>query len=161
MSFDIFLQKFKNGAPAEVSRSGILALLKSQHYTGPDSLGFYDIRFADGVSVEFSAQGLESSEVFEGCAFHVRGFSEQLVEFVFDVARAGSMAIIPVTEDPVVLLTSENDQRELPSDVLRDFHIILLMSAAELQLILQQGYTVWSKYREQAAGGAISNTGTT
>ncbi len=161
MSFDIFLQKFENGAPAEVSRSGILALLKSKQYTGPDSFGVYDIQFPDGVSVEFSAQGLESSGAFEGCAFHIRVFSEQLVDFVFDVARAGNMAVIPTTEDAIVLLTSEDDKRELPSDVLQGSHLILLTSAAELQVILQQGYTVWSKYREQAAGGAISSTETT
>ena len=156
MSFDIFLQKFKNGSPANVLRSGILALLKSKQYTGPDKFGVYDIQFSDGVSAEFSAQGLESSGAFTGCAFHIRAFSEQLVEFIFDVARAGNMAVIPTTEDAIVLLPSEDDKRELPVDVLEDFHLILLTSAAELQLILQQGYAVWSKYREQVAGGAAS-----
>ena len=158
MSFDIFLQKFRNGTPAEVPRSGILALLKSKQYTGPDKFGFYDIQFHDGVRVEFSAKSLESNGSFKGCAFHIRAFSKQLVEFIFDVAHAGNMSIIPTTEDAIVLLLSEDDKRELPSDVLERFHSILLTSAEELHLVLQQGYAGWPKYREQVAGSSVSKT---
>ena len=151
MSFDIYLERFKSGAPVEVPKSGILRILKSRQYTGPNALGFYDVQFPDGASVEFSASGLESDDPFRGCAFHVRGFSKLLVEFIFDVARIGNMTIIPVTEEAIMVLPADADKKELPPELLQDFRLVPLTSVDELEAILQQGYKGWSKFREQVA----------
>ena len=151
MSFDIYLEGFKSGAPVEVPKSGILSILKSKHFTGPDGFGFYNVQFPDGETVEFSAAGLEADDPFRGCAFHVRGFSKHLVEFIFEVARVGDMTIIPVIEESIMVLPSDDAKKELPPEVLLDFRLVPLTSVAELEVVLQQGFSGWSKYREQVA----------
>lgn len=81
MSFDIFLQRFENGESAKINREPVRRVLYSRNVTPPDKCGFYAVRFADGVEVEFSAKGLVREGDFDSCAFHFRGMSSQLVEF--------------------------------------------------------------------------------
>jgi hypothetical protein len=77
VSFDIFLQRFVGGEPAEAHRVQVKAVLQANHHSGPDRYGFYVVSFPDGVDVELSAKGLDGSESFKRCAFHVRGMISQ------------------------------------------------------------------------------------
>lgn len=149
MSFDVFLQRFKGGEQAEVERAPVLAVLRAEEHSELDEFGFSIVQFHDGIAVEFSASGLESTEPFTGCAFHIRGFGEPLVKFMFDVACAGDMVIIPAMEGPVVGLVSEVQQAELPQEIRDEFQPALLRSAHDLGMLLEGGYEAWSAYRDQ------------
>jgi hypothetical protein len=39
MSFDVFLQRFAEGEPADVDREQVHAVLHSRQYSGPDRFG--------------------------------------------------------------------------------------------------------------------------
>jgi hypothetical protein len=94
MSFDVFLQKFENGKPAEVRRQPVLEVLRSTDYRGPGEYGTYVVHLRDGTVVELSASGLESQKTFQGCAFWIRGFSHDLLDFMLQIARAGEMVML-------------------------------------------------------------------
>lgn len=149
MSFDVFLQRFTGGEEAEVERAPVLAVLRTMEHDGPDEFGFYIVRFHDGIEVEFSASGLESTEPFTGCAFHIRGYGEALVSFMFGVACAGDMVIIPAIEDSVVGLLSEVQRAQLPAEMRDEFKPALLCSAHDLGRLLEGGYKAWLAYRNQ------------
>jgi hypothetical protein len=116
MSFDVFLTKFSAGMPAESNRDAVLAVLNKAKFQGPDEHGFYVVEFADGHSVEFSAGGLQGEGEFNDCAFHIRGMSPDLVRFVFEIAKAGDMVMMPATEDFVPILSLPGQQNELPKE---------------------------------------------
>jgi len=149
MSFDVFLQRFAGGESARVDRQPLLAVLKSASYRGPDDFGFYVVEFADGVDVEFSAKGLESEDPFTGCAFHIRGFGDGLMQFMFDIARAGDMVIIPAMEGNPLVLVAEGQRRNVPADLQESFQSIVVASAGELGAILSGGFKGWSAYRDR------------
>jgi hypothetical protein len=118
VSFDVFLQSFAKDESAHVDRSSVRRILDATSYRGPDDFGFYVITFPDGGSVEFSASGLESQETFTHCAFHIHGLGEGLVRFIFDIARASDMVIMPaIAENPLILL-SEDQRAHVPREAL-------------------------------------------
>lgn len=136
MSFDVFLERFADGRPDEVNRWAVRDVLRTATYRGPDDFGFYLVAFPDGVEVEFSARGLESDESFSGCAFHIRGSGAHLMQFVFDVARAGDMVILPAMEGNPVVLVSEAQKADLPTDISAGLEPILVRSPEELAAVL-------------------------
>jgi hypothetical protein len=152
VSFDVFLLRFANGESAQVERQSVRDVLKSAAYRGPDDFGFYVVEFPDGLEVEFSAKGLESRESFTGCAFHVRGFGDGLMKFMFDIARAGDMVIIPAMEGNPLVLVSEQQKQDVPADLQESFQSIVVGSAAELGAVLSGGFDGWSTYRDQVLG---------
>jgi hypothetical protein len=149
MSFDVFLKRFADGESAQVDRQPVREVLLGAKHHGPDDYGFYVVSFPDGVEVEFSAEGLESRESFSECAFHIRGFSDYLMKFIFDIARAGDMAIIPVMEGNPFVLVSEQQKTTLPVDIQEEFQLIVVDSAGELGAVLSGGFEGWSAYRDQ------------
>jgi hypothetical protein len=156
MSFDVFLQRFECGEPGVVNADRVRAVLLSREFTGPDRFGFYDVSISDGIHVEFSAKGLADGTGFDGCAFHIRSMSAELVQFVWEIATAGDMVIMPAMEDFVPILSSPEQITSLPSDLRRDYpHPVVCGSAAELESLLNGGYTGWKKYRDQIANGSL------
>jgi len=147
VSFDVFLQRFADGQTAEADRRCVLEVLKATTYRGPDDFGFYVVAFPDGVAVEFSASGLESGLSFTGCAFHIRGSGDSLMKFMFDVARAGDMVIIPTMEGSLVILVSENQKANLPAEVSESLKPIFVRSPGELAAVLTSGFEGWTAYR--------------
>lgn len=119
-----------------VDREPVLAVLRTVEHSDSGELRFSTLRFADGTDAEFSAEGLVSPGDFTGCAFFTRGFSDPLVKFIFDVACAGDMVIMPALECGAVGLVSEAQRAELPPDVLDVFHPVLLSSANDLGKLL-------------------------
>jgi hypothetical protein len=88
MSFDLYLERLVSGESAEVDKVAVLEQLRRHCPDREDKWGVYDVRFPDGSHVEFVAKGLESAEKFSGCAFHLRGFTPLIVEFVLFTALA-------------------------------------------------------------------------
>ena len=154
MSFDVFLQKFVRGEPAKANRESVRAVLSTQDFSGPDDFGFYDVRFTDGSEVEFSASGLSGESDFAACAFHIRGMSQRLVSFIWDIAKAGEMVILPAMDDFVPILSSLEQHNHLPQDLARDFPVpVVCKSPAELESLLVGGYSGWQRYRNQVIDG--------
>jgi hypothetical protein len=151
MSFDVFLQKFADGKPAEANRDRVNAVLKTREFTGPDKFGFYVVKFPDGFHVEFAAIGLDGASEFTGCAFHIRGISSHLVEFIWEIAKAGDLVILPAMEDFVPILSSPDQKPQLHPDLARDWpEPVVCGSKAELEIILFRGYAGWEQYRNNS-----------
>jgi hypothetical protein len=154
MSFDIFLQKFSEGKPAEANREAVLAVLNKVAFTGPDKFGFHIVKFPDGVDVEFSAKELYSIGEFTGCAFNVREMSPHLIKFIFEIAKAGDMIILPSNGDSLILSLPDQNQH-LPQDLAEnDPPPVVCESAAELEALLCGGYEQWRKYRDKFVSGS-------
>jgi hypothetical protein len=149
MSFDIFLQRFEGGEPAPISRDSVRRVLHAHDYSDPTRTGFYNVRFPDGVEVEFSASGLENEKKFDNCSFHVRGTGPYLITFIWDMADAGDMVILPAMEEPVAILTSPGQLSHLPPDAIKNFRPVVCSSPNQLGELLFKGYDGWSEYREQ------------
>jgi hypothetical protein len=102
------------------------------------------------VDVEFSARGLESGG-FTDCAFHIHGFGDYLAKFIRDVARAGQMVIMPAMEGNPIILLSDDQRADVPSDALEHLRPVVVQSVDELKAILTGGFQGWSAYRDQVA----------
>lgn len=148
MSFDVFLQRFVCGKPAEVCRQSVRAILTASSHTGPDEHGYFVVKFPDGVDVELSAKGLDGrGGSFTGCAFHVHALSPALAAFIFEVAKAGDMVVLPAMEDFVPILSAPEQRNELPPDLqIGERGPIWCRSASELAVLLSGGYAAWQKY---------------
>jgi hypothetical protein len=132
MSFDVFLLRFASGEPAEVNRDQVQAVLRTRQHSGPDRFGHYTVTFPDGVEVELSAQGLDGTAKFTGCAFHLRSMSPHLPEFIFALAKA-DMVVLPTTERSVAILSSPQQREHLPPDLARDgWELVVCDTSAEL-----------------------------
>jgi hypothetical protein len=150
MSFEVYLQKFAAGEPAEVNRDSVNAVLRTQEFTGPDDFGFYTVKFSDGVDVELSAKGLDGAARFTGCAFHIHSMSPHLLRFILEVAKAGDMVVLPLMEDLVPILSSPEQKQQLPSCFAQDSpEPVFCESTAELGSLLSRGYDGWQNYRNQ------------
>lgn len=150
MSFDVFLQRFVGGEPAEVRRESVRPVLMASSHSGPAEYGYFIVTFPDGVDVELSAKGLDGSSSFTGCAFHVRGLSSNLAAFIFEIAKAGDMVVLPAMEDFVPILSAPGQRNELPPDLqASERGPIWCRSASELEVLLSGGYAAWQKYLNQ------------
>ena len=147
MSFDVFLQRFADGEPAEVNRDKVHAVLRTRQYSGPNRFGYYTVTFPDGVEVELSAQGLDGTAEFTGCSFEIRCMSPYLPGFILELAMAGDMVVLPTTERSVALLSSRQQRQHLPPDLARDgWEFVVCDSSAELESLLFAGFADWQKY---------------
>jgi hypothetical protein len=154
MSFDIFLQKFSDGQPAEANREAVLAVLKSADFNGPDKFGIHRVKFPDGVDAEFSAKELYDAGEFNACAFHMHGNSPHLSKFIFEIAKAGDMVILPAMEDFIPILSSSLQKEHLPQELAENEPPpIVCESSEELEFLLNGGYEGWRKYRDQIISG--------
>jgi hypothetical protein len=132
------------------------------------------ISFLDGANVEFVAKDLiddakpyDPNELisnpfggpplpptppFFGCTFFVREFSPQLVDFVFEAARAGGFSIEACGGgDLPTILVSESQSADLPTD---DRNVVVVDSGADLAQLLAAGHEKWQAYRDQVMNSA-------
>jgi hypothetical protein len=159
MSFDLHLRHFAGGDSAPVDPGPVARVLARERHRGPDEFGFYLVEFADGASVEFNARGLGGREPFDGCAFHLRGISPQLIEFVFDVARAGDFVLFNAQgddsdESPVVITVGPDQAAHLPPELAEQYKGRPVCASAEkLGAMLLPGFAGWEAYRNQVMKG--------
>ena len=92
-----------------------------------------------------------------GCAFHIRAFSDDLMKFILDVARAGDMVIIPAMEGNPLLLVSEVQKKGVPADVRESLRPIVVESSGELGAVLLGGFEGWLSYRDRVFRQPQSN----
>ena len=149
MSFDVFLQRFENGQLASVNRKRVRDVVRTASCRGPDDFGFYLIAFPDGAEVELAAKDLEGDKPFVGCAFFIRGFPKALPEFIYRIACAGDMIIMPAMEGAPLIFVSEDQRVHVPADFMERMHPVLVNSSEELGALLTGGFEGWSTYRNQ------------
>ena len=182
MSFDVYLQHFERGLPAEADRAAVAAVLRGLEATGPDTSGHYHVRVNDlwtlvksrhspvteleivGASeavpgpgrepyiLAISVGDLEAEEEFRGCAFFLHAFSPGIAEVIFRIAEAGGMAIIPAAEIGP-LLPPTADPGDLPEDLSQAHRIA---SGTELFSLLSTDYGRYASWRDRVIGGTAS-----
>ena len=151
MSFDLILQCFESGEPEPADRQSVLKVLQKHCKDTPDDFGYYIVNFQDGSSLEFSAKGLQSSESFTGCSFHIRGVSRELITFVYEVAVAGNMVIFNAQgtdepHNPIALLVKSWQSTDLPEGVAAN--PILCNSPSHLSELIGFSFEGWKDYRD-------------
>jgi hypothetical protein len=147
MSFEVFLQRFVGGEPAEVNRDQVHAVLRSRQCSGPNRFGYYTVTFPDGVEVELSAEGLDGKAEFTGCSFELRSMSPYLPEFILELAKAGDMVVLPATERSIAFLSSPEQKEHLPPDLAQDgWELVVCDSSTELESLLFGGFAAWQRY---------------
>ena len=155
MSFDLYLERLVSGELAEVDKTAVLEELR-RHCSDPGGKwGVYEVRFQDGSRVELAANGLESSENFTGCAFHLRGFTLPILSFVIDIAKAGDMFIFnaqgrDTLASPVAILTSEAQICHLPKTAWS--HPVHCRNAVHLAALLGADHEEWERFRDNVIG---------
>jgi hypothetical protein len=156
VSFDLYLERLVSGESAEVDKAAVLEQLR-RHCPDPgDKWGVYDVRFSDGSHVEFAAKGLESGDQkFTGCAFHLRGFTPPILEFVLDIAKAGDMCMFNAQgrdspASPVAIVISEAQICHLPKAA--SSNPVHCTSAAHLAALLGGDHQEWESFRDRAIG---------
>ena len=146
MSFDVFLLKFAKGDSCELSRDALLGVFK-RHDFQQISNGYYDIRLADGSSVDLQALGLTSSTRFTLCTFFIRGGSDSIGHLIFESAQVTGGVLIPTMDQNPCIVVDVSQRTELPSDFTQP--VGECRSAEELTRLLRTGYQAWSRYRDQ------------
>ena len=161
MSFDLPLMRLVAGEPAEADRANVLAVLRRHCRDTANRFGYYLVKFADGSRVEFLAKQLESDGKFTGCGFHLRGLTEAVLTFVFDIAVAGDMFIFNAQGssdnpmNPLALPVSASQLAHLPPGVAVD--PVVCRSQQHLAELLGAGFQQWAGYRTQLVGKALSS----
>ncbi|MDR2127892.1 MAG: hypothetical protein LBP52_02320 [Burkholderiaceae bacterium] len=166
MSFDLYLEHFESGESAPVDRDKILAILLREHCQ-KDRYGFHLAEFSDGTHVSMTMPNLEDGEEgedggkdFTGCAFHLRGFSPMIINFIFSVAEAGDMVIFNfqgknTVDDPVLIALNPQQLPHLPkltTNGTEAYIPVLCTSPEQLWTLLGMGFEEWTDYRDQVIG---------
>ena len=120
-------------------------VLKGATSHGPDDFGCHVVKFQDGGVAQIFASELE-----RGCMAALRGITPDLLQFLYDMLVAGRWVMLPAMENPVSITTPSSSVSGLPEDFLE---VVECKSAAELGVLLNDGFQTWKKYRDQVLGG--------
>ena len=140
MSFDVFLQRFQDGKSAAADHESVRRVLEGRRRSeiGGDA---YDVQFDDGSHVEFSPG-----------AFSLRGISQEVVAFMFEVAKAGRTVMFPAMEGSLCIVFDADQKAHLPRQLSEKFNVVECQSAEELAELLSGGYSSWRAYRDRIVG---------
>lgn len=165
MSFDIFFQpcrftgtqvvktnpftgesqSFSSNEPLnDAELKAVRQVLKQANAHGPDEHACYVVQLGDGGGAEIFGDQLAT-----GCMAALRGMTPDLIQFLFDLLKAGNWVMLPAMEDAVAITTSPESMKGIPSDFPR---VVVCNSAEELGTLLTNGVHAWEKYRDQVVG---------
>ena len=165
MSFDIFFQPCRFGTeavevqdestgqtrkilPNEPLTAAELAavrnVLSNANASAPDNYGCYQVRFTNGGSAEIYGSNLE-----KGCMVALWGLTAETLKFLFDLLKAGNWTMIPPTRETRAIASSVNAFKRIPEGFPPT---AVCESPAELGIILNDGFDIWEKYRDQIVG---------
>ncbi|GHS88544.1 hypothetical protein FACS189487_07030 [Campylobacterota bacterium] len=152
MSFDLFLYCFKAGDTAPADRAAVKRVIDEQGVVTPDQYGQYHVPLPNGEVITLAAQDLDSPEEFDGCAFHLHGFSVEYCHFILKLAKAGDMVIFNAQgkdepSNPVLILSDHKQELEVPNNMYK--HAVLARDGLHLYTLLDGSYEGWERYREQ------------
>jgi hypothetical protein len=139
MSFGIYLYRQDVSGLVEADRQAVLAALTRWGWDGSEESP-YRIGTSDGLIAEFWAKELRSSEPFYGGNLEVRGFSTKLCHLILDLAQAGPFSVSHDGDSSTVILVSESQQTELPSDMVDYPKLMVYLTPEELDAALEGGF---------------------
>jgi hypothetical protein len=111
---------------------------------GPDEHGCYVVELADGGGAEVVASKLQT-----GCMVALRGITPNLIDFLYELLKAGNWVMLPVMEDAVAITASPRGMKGVPDDFPT---IVACNSADDMGVLLTKGVKAWQKYRDQVGG---------
>jgi hypothetical protein len=80
----------------------------------------------------------------------VREVSPNLAAFIFEIAKAGDMVVLPTMEAFMPILSAPEQKNELPVGLQNSaLPPIWCKSAVELEVLLSGGYAAWQRYLTQ------------
>jgi hypothetical protein len=166
MSFDIFFQPCRfsgelvtkknlltgeaksvlhNEPLSEMELDAVRQVLRRANASTPDEFGCYVVQLEDGGSAEVFGSKLAS-----GCMVALRGMTDDLIKFLFDLLKAGNWVMLPAMDGNVTIIPSSVFLKNVPDGFPR---VVVCNSAAELGMLLSNGVEEWEKYRNQVVGG--------
>ena len=121
MSFDLALQSYFAGETVPMDREKVMSVLRRYCPDAVCQFGGYMLTFADGSRLEMIARGLEFEGEFMALGFQKGDLAPVVIEFMYDVARAGNMTMFnPQAADHgaqhFLYLMSEAQAPELPEN---------------------------------------------
>ena len=129
--------------PAE--RKAVRAVLRKASGGGPDEFGCSVVETADGGTAEVFGDDLAN-----GCMVAVRGLTPGLLAFLIELLKAGNWVMTPAMEATVAITAVPERLKGLPKD---HPEVVLCTSAAELGVLLADGFGAWKKYRDRVVRG--------
>jgi hypothetical protein len=125
--------------------SAVKTVLDEAKTTSTGDDGCYLVVFQDGGAAEIFVSNLRN-----GFMVAVRNdFTPSLLDFLYQLLKAGKMLMCPTAEDPMTIGASDSSFREAPDDVPRQ---IVCNSSEELQILLSKGIEEWRRFRDQVIG---------
>jgi hypothetical protein len=76
---------------------------------GPDEYGCYVVQVDDGAGAE-----VFGSELATGCMVALREMTADLLQFLFDLLKAGNWVMLPAMEDAVAITTAPECLKGIP-----------------------------------------------
>jgi hypothetical protein len=134
---------------SDAERAAVLSLLKSAGAAAADKFGCYAVELSDGGSAEVYSSGLGGPEQCDGFMVSLRGLTPRLTQFLWELCRAGNMVAIPVMEDEVVVVTTEDQLNRVRA---RWPKAVVVGSPEEFGRLLGGGLAAWQAYRDQVCG---------
>ena len=123
MSYDVLVQRFRQGEAAGVESADVWTLLEEAWYAPPDEFNYCRVR-RDNDEGDLYAVPL--GDPIDSLMFSRAGWA--IYRLVFDVAVAGDMVIIPPDVGP--FLVREEQREHLPADL--GERAVLVRSGEEL-----------------------------
>ena len=123
MSYDVYLQRFRNGERAPVDDARVWKLLERAWEAPPDRFGFSRVRRGDDEGDLYAAR---PGRPIDGLMFNHA--AQAIYDLMYEVAVAGDMTIIPPDAGPFVVRAEQVEH--LPRDLAE--RALLVRSGADL-----------------------------
>ena len=142
MAFGLTLASFAAGESVAMDRAAVMAVLRRYCPDAVCRFGGYSLKFADGSPMEMTARGLEFEGELMVIGFGKADLSPLIVEFIFDVAKAGNACMFNAEAADngaphYFYLTNAAQEQELPE---RGSWQIVCTSAAHLGELIEASH---------------------
>lgn len=133
MGFDVFVQRFQDGEPVLVTDPQVWTLLREAWEAPPDHHDYSRVRRGAG---EADLYAVQENEPIDSLMFSRPAGGAEIFDLIFEVARAGGMAIY-APGIPICLIAP--DQRsQLPAEFVDAMgEPVVVTSGADLQEIIE------------------------
>lgn len=154
MSYDVFMQAFREGGPGEASRDGAMRVIRAAgDQVELQPWGFF-VTCADGGHAEVSASELSGEGEFVSTMFSIRGsFTQELAQFIYAFAREANMVLIApdgsgtsatfacTREEQMTHVAGISGTENCPK--------VVISSGEEAHRLLKEGYLEWRTFAEK------------
>jgi hypothetical protein len=104
----------------------------------------------DGAHVEMYATGLHTdAEPFQGAMIAIRGLSDSICDFIYNMCVASSCVAVPTMDPGCVLVPEECMINDFPDGFINDFPVVHIRSGQDVGIALDGGYDAWAAFRDR------------